>query len=599
MSDDQKKIIPINYTNREFQGIRRDLLQIAERHYPDTFQDFSQASFGSIMVDNLAYVADQLSFYLDYNVNETFLDTAYQYENIIRHGRTLGYKENGRASTFGKVALYVLVPASTTGLGPDRRYIPVMKKGSTFSSDTGLNYVLTENVDFAAPRTQVIAARSNPTTGAPTFYAIKTYGNVVSGQFGVERVTVGAYERFKTITLSTSNISEIISVFDEQGNEYYEVEYLAQDLIFKEVSNSNFKNDNVPSILKPFLVSRKFVVNRSRSSVTLQFGSGKSGETEIVADPASVAMDVFGKTYVTNTTFDPSKLTKNESMGIVPSDTTLTIRYRTTNPTNSNLAVGSLNRVKSPLVDFEDRNSLSATSISDVITSIEVSNEEPIVGDVTNPTSDEIKRRIFDTFPTQNRAVTQADYENMIYRMPSKFGSIKRCSAQRDPDSRRRNINIYVISEDNFNNLVTTNNTIKNNLKTWMNNYRMLSDTIDVLDAFIINYGIDFVVKPSIGADRFSLVDTCINTLRQKYTAEKLFIGEHIDVADIYKTLSEVEGVQSVSSVKITNKSGSNYAATQFDINENTSPDGSLIIIPKNAVAELKFPTVDIVGKIK
>ena len=599
MSDEQKKIIPINYTNREFQGIRKDLLQIAERHYPDTFQDFSQASFGSIMVDNLAYVADQLSFYLDYNVNETFLDTAYQYENIIRHGRTLGYKDNGRASTFGKVALYVLVPASPTGLGPDRRYIPILKKGSSFSSDTGLNYVLTENVDFSEPKTQVIAARSNTTTGAPTFYAIKTYGNVVSGRFGSERVVVGAYERFKTITLSTSNISEIISVFDEQGNEYYEVEYLAQDLIFKEVSNSNYKNDNVPSILKPFLASRKFAVNRSRNSVTLQFGSGKSGESNVVADPAEVAMDVFGKTYVTNTTFDPSRLTKNESMGIVPSDTTLTINYRSTNPTNSNLAVGALTRVKSALLDFEDRNSLSATSVSEVISSIEVSNEEPIVGDVTNPTSSEIKRRIFDTFPTQNRAVTQADYENMIYRMPSKFGSIKRCSAQRDPDSRRRNINIYVISEDNFNNLTLTNNTIKNNLKTWMNNYRMLSDTIDVLDAFIINYGIEFVVRPSIGADRFTLVDECINILRDKYTNEKLFIGEHIDVAGIYTTLSGVEGVLSVSNIKIVNKNGSNYSSTQFDINENTSPDGSSIIVPRNAVAELKFPTVDIVGKIK
>ena len=599
MSDEQKKIIPINYTNREFQGIRKDLLQIAERHYPDTFQDFSQASFGSIMVDNLAYVADQLSFYLDYNVNETFLDTAYQYENIIRHGRTLGYKDNGRASTFGKVALYVLVPASPTGLGPDRRYIPILKKGSSFSSDTGLNYVLTENVDFSEPKTQVIAARSNTTTGAPTFYAIKTYGNVVSGRFGSERVVVGAYERFKTITLSTANISEIISVFDEQGNEYYEVEYLAQDLIFKEVSNSNYKNDNVPSILKPFLASRKFAVNRSRNSVTLQFGSGKSGESNVVADPAEVAMDVFGKTYVTNTTFDPSRLTKNESMGIVPSDTTLTINYRSTNPTNSNLAVGALTRVKSALLDFEDRNNLSATSVSEVISSIEISNEEPIVGDVTNPTSSEIKRRIFDTFPTQNRAVTQADYENMIYRMPSKFGSIKRCSAQRDPDSRRRNINIYVISEDNFNNLTLTNNTIKNNLKTWMNNYRMLSDTIDVLDAFIINYGIEFVVRPSIGADRFTLVDECINILRDKYTNEKLFIGEHIDVAGIYTTLSGVEGVLSVSNIKIVNKNGSNYSSTQFDINENTSPDGSSIIVPRNAVAELKFPTVDIVGKIK
>ena len=187
----------------------------------------------------------------------------------------------------------------------------------------------------------------------------------------------------------------------------------------------------------------------------------------------------------------------------------------------------------------------------------------------------------------------------MIYRMPAKFGSVKRCSAQRDPDSRRRNINIYTISEDNFGNLTATNSTIKNNLKTWMNNYRMLSDTIDVLDAFIINYGIEFVVKPSIGADRFTLVDTCINTLTARYSREKMFIGEPIDVADIYTTLSNIEGVLNVSSVKITNKNGANYSSVQFDINENTAPDGSSIIIPKNAVAELKYPSVDITGKIK
>ena len=334
MAGDQKKIVPIKYTNREFSTIREDLLGIAERFYPDTFQDFSEASFGSLMIDTVAYVADQLSFYLDYNVNETFLDTSYQYENVVRQGRILGYKNPGRASTFGKVALYVLVPATTTGLGPDRRYIPVLKKGTSFGTNTGQSFILTENVDFSDASNQIIAARTNPTTGAPTFYAIKSYGNVVSGRFGTERVTVGAYERFKKIALSTQNVSEIISVFDTEGNEYYEVDYLAQDMVFKEVANSNFKNDNTPSILKPFLVSRKFIVERDRNTVSIQFGSGKSGETNVVSAPATVAADVFGKTYITQTTFDPSRLSKNESMGVVPSNTTLIVTFRSTNPTN-------------------------------------------------------------------------------------------------------------------------------------------------------------------------------------------------------------------------------------------------------------------------
>ena len=370
-------------------------------------------------------------------------------------------------------------------------------------------------------------------------------------------------------------------------------------MILQEISNKNYRDDNVPSILKPFLVSRKFTVNRSRNRVSLQFGSGKSGETNVVASPSEVALDLFGKTYISSTTFDPSRLTKNSSMGIVPSDTILNIIYRLNNAGSSNLSVGALNTVDSAALDFADRRILSQTVVSEIFNSIEVLNEEPIIGDVAGVSRDELKRRIFDTFPTQNRAVTQADYENMIYRMPSKFGSVTRCSAQRDPDSRRRNINIYVISEDNFGNFVATNSTIKNNLKTWMNNYRMISDTIDVLDPYIINYGIDFAVKPDIAADRYTLVDRCISALNAEYTREKMFIGESINVADIYSVLSKVEGVQSVSSVKITNKKGSNYSAVSFDVNENTSPDGSSIIIPNNAVAELKYPSVDITGKIK
>ena len=161
MSDDQKKIVPIDYTHREFQTIRNDLIQVAERLYPDSFRDFSEGSFGAMMVDAVAYVADQLNFYLDYNVNEAFLDTAYQYDNIVRHGRALGYKNRGRPSTFGTVSMYVLVPASATGIGPDLRYTPILKRGSRFSTTSGLNFVLTANVDFAAPQNAIVAARTN------------------------------------------------------------------------------------------------------------------------------------------------------------------------------------------------------------------------------------------------------------------------------------------------------------------------------------------------------------------------------------------------------------------------------------------------------
>ena len=188
MPKDSKKTVAIDYTSRDFSSIRSDLTEIAERFYPDTFQDFSEASFGSMMLDAVAYVGDQLSFYLDYNVNETFLDTSYQRDNVIRHGRILGYKNYGRPSTYGQVALYVLVPASTNALGPDSAYIPIIKRGTSFTSQNGLNFVLTDNVDMADSSNPVVVARTDETTGAPTFYAIKAYGNVVSGFFNSETI---------------------------------------------------------------------------------------------------------------------------------------------------------------------------------------------------------------------------------------------------------------------------------------------------------------------------------------------------------------------------------------------------------------------------
>ncbi len=598
MSDDQKKILPINYTNREFSTIREDLLSMAERFYPDTFQDFSEASFGAIVIDAAAYVGDQLNFYLDYNVNETFLDTAYEYNNILRHGRILGYKSQGRPSTFGQISLFIIVPASTVALGPDEDYLPILRRGARFTSDTGLNFMLTENVDFADPKNDVAIARNDTTTGAPTHYAIRAYGGVVSGMMQQEEIEVGAFQRFRTVELPAVNVTEIISVFDSQGREYFEVDYLAQDIVYKELSNNNFKNDNVPSVIKPYLVARKFVVEYQRDRTVLQFGSGNETESNVIAKPQSVALDVYGKSYTTDRTFDPTKLTNNQNFGIVPSNTTLTIVYRVTNPTNSNVAVNSLTNVANRVFDYKERSRLNGVKIQEINESLEITNEKPILGDTSFLSAPELKRRVFDTFPTQNRAVTQADYENIAYRMPPKFGSIKRVSVQRDPDSQKRNLNMYVISEDRFGKLTKTNNTIKSNLKTWLNNYRMLSDTIDILDPFILNIGIEFVIKPAPSANKFVVLDDAVRFLRTKY-GDTQYIGEQFSVSEVYSYLKEVPGVLDVLKVKLVSKTTSEYSQASITLNDNLSPDGNYLIVPKNAIVEIKFPEIDIKGKVR
>jgi hypothetical protein len=598
MSKDQKKNLPINYTNREFSGIRNDLIELAERFYPDTFQDFSEASFGAMMIDAVAYVGDQMALHLDYNINESFLDTSYQLGNVLRHGRVLGYKDPGRPSTYGEVALYIMVPASSTGMGPDAAYIPILSRGSSFTSDTGLKFVLTENVNFADDKNSVVVAKVDNTTGAPTRYAIKAYGNVVSGDFAQKEVSVGAYERFRRISLNVENVSEIISVFDNEGNEYFEVDYLAQDMVYKELKNKNYKNDNVPSILKPMLVSRKFVVERTPTGYVLQFGSGEDGGSNIVASPQNVALDIFGKTYVTDTTFDPTRITKNQSFGVVPSNTTLTITYRTNNPTNSNVAAGSLKTVSNSRLIYENRASLSSELVGEINTTIEVANETPIVGDITNPSTAEIKRRIYDTFPTQNRAVTQTDYENLAIRMPGKYGSLKRVSAQKDNDSQKRNINMYVVSEDSFGKLIQTNGTIKENLKTWLNQHRMINDTVDILDTYIINIGMEFVIKTVDGADKSAALASAVTRLANKYS-EGFFIGEPIYISDIYSELKKEPNILDVIKVKIVPKTGGSYSYVDLQINKNLSPDGSYLMCPKNAIFELKFPQTDIKGKVR
>ena len=598
MSKDQKKNLPINYTNREFSGIRNDLMELAERFYPDTFQDFSEASFGAMMIDAVAYVGDQMALHLDYNINESFLDTSYQLGNVLRHGRVLGYKDPGRPSTYGEVALYIMVPASSTGMGPDTAYIPILSRGTSFLTDTGLKFVLTENVNFADDKNSVVVAKVDNTTGAPTRYAIKAYGNVVSGDFAQKEVSVGAYERFRRISLNVENVSEIISVFDNEGNEYFEVDYLAQDMVYKELKNKNYKNDNVPSILKPMLVSRKFVVERTPTGYVLQFGSGEDGGSNIVASPQNVALDIFGKTYVTDTTFDPTRLTKNQSFGVVPSNTTLTITYRTNNPINSNVAAGSLKTVSNSRLIYENRASLSSELVSEINTTIEVANETPIVGDITNPSTAEIKRRIYDTFPTQNRAVTQTDYENLAIRMPGKYGSLKRVSAQKDNDSQKRNINMYVVSEDSFGKLIQTNGTIKENLKTWLNQHRMINDTVDILDTYIINIGMEFVIKTVDGADKSAALASAVTRLANKYS-EGFFIGEPIYISDIYSELKKEPNILDVIKVKIVPKTGGSYSYVDLQINKNLSPDGSYLMCPKNAIFELKFPQTDIKGKVR
>jgi len=590
---------PIKYTSREFDSIKRDLLEHAKRYYPDTYKDFNEASFGALMIDTVSYIGDILSFYVDYNVNESFLDSAIEYNNIVRLSRQGGYKYKANPSSYGTVAIYAIIPASTSGLGPDTAYYPILRKGSELSSKSGNTFILDEDVRFDDPSNEIVAARTDSSTGLPTSYAVRAYGRVVSGIFGTESISIGAFQRFRQVQLASTTISEILSVVDSEGHEYFEVDHLSQNTVYKEVSNKGPTATTVPSLLRPMIVPRRYVVERTRNKLFMQFGYG--GPTEIkspsVADPKNVVLQLNGRDYVTDKSFDPYKLLNTDKFGIAPANTTLTIVYRTNTADNVNAAAGSITKVIRPIVEFSNRSNLNDVTVSSVVKSLEAYNDEQIVGDTTLPSADELKRRTIDHFATQNRAVTQQDYEALVYAMPAKFGSIKRCRVIRDPDSLRRNLNLYVISEDSSGKLVASNTTMKENVKVWLNRSKMISDTIDILDAKVVNIGVEFEVIVDEEVNRFQVLAECTQAIRGRFAVTP-FIGESISLTDLYRALNKVKGVVDTKRVNIVKKSGSNYSSVKFDIDEAMSSDGRYLSMPLNVAVELKFPDSDITGAI-
>jgi hypothetical protein len=596
-----KKYPAINYTSRDFNSIKSDLVNYAKRYYSNTYKDFSESGFGSLMLDTSAYIGDILSFYLDYSVNESFLDTALEYENILKLGKQMGYKFNPNPASYGTADFFVIVPSNTNGTGPDETYMPILQRGSSLSSVDGIGFILNEDVNFSNPNNEIIVARVNEDTGAPSSYAIKASGQVASGRTETEEISVGAFKKFPKFKLNGSNITEVISVVDSTGHSYYEVDYLSQDVVYRSTINRGSDNKVTQETIRPFAVPRRFVIDRTRNDVFLQFGFGSEiddSNIDPAIDPSRVVIHQHAKDYTTDINFDPSNFLGTDKLGIAPANTVLTVTYRTNDKNNVNIGSDSLANVDAPIIDFDDLSALDTTKVNEVISSLECSNTEPIVGDVTLPTGDELKKRIYNVFASQNRAVTIQDYKSLCYSMPPQFGAVKRVSVVKDPGSFKRNLNLYVISEDDVGFLEKTNDAIKNNLKTWLDQGRMINDTIDIMDAKVINIGIEFTAIATLEANKYDVLSNAISLLASSYE-KKYEIGEPFYLTNIYNELNGMDGIVDVSQVKIVRKEGAGYSEHFYDIDANFSNDGRYIKCPQNVIFEVKFSDTDIKGTIK
>ncbi len=588
----------IKYTNTDFDSIKQALVEHAKRYYPDRYSDFNNSSFGSMLFDMISYVGDTLSFYIDYQVNESFLETALEYTNIRRIATQMGYNFYGKAAAFGTVDVFVLVPSLSGDLGPNTALIPVLKKGTLLQSSNGASYTLTEDIDFNGLDTVDVVSAKFSDTGATTEYALRASGQVKSGGSYFEEIEVGAQELFKRVRVGPNGISEIISVFDAEGHRYFQVNHLSQEIVYIETTNPSAKSDGVRSILKPQVASRRFVVEQDSTGTYLQFGSGAENEFENdgIIDPSTVMLNMNGKNYITDDGFDPNKLITTDKMGISPENTTLFVEYASNDTLDVSVGVGGLNAITSAEVDFpNDEDRLYATQYSLIISSLEPYNTEEIVYDSSLPTIDEIKYRSYAINSSQNRIVTKQDYEAYIYQMPPTFGIVKRACVYNDPSGTNKRLAVYVIGQAKSGALVNLPSAAKNNIKSWLNKNKMISDVIDIKDPVVINVGFDYKIVVDSRFSRTEVLARVQEKLELKFT-EKMYIGEPLYLTEIYNMINKTRGVIDTVKVKAKMKSSSGYADRIVEVIEILSKDGTYLNTPKNCILEIKYPSLDIKG---
>ena len=592
------KTTPISYTSRDFDSIKEELVNHAKRFYPDQVADFTQASFNSMILDSVAYVGDVLSYYLDYSVNESFLDTAIEIGNIRKHAKSAGFNYGGIAVAYGVIYAYVLVPANSTGTAPDRSYLGTLKKGAQFQSESGVTFTLLEDIRFSDPRCDFIASQFDDETGATTYFAVRGFGQISSGRLGGVEIdlTAATFKKFRRIRIGGTGINEVVDVTDSEGNKYYQVDYLSQEVIYRETTNPLAAVEGVRSILKPFVTARRFVMEQDSTGTYLQFGFGSEDSDDGgIADPAQVVLNLKARNHITDSSFDPNKMLGTDKLGVSPAGTRLKVIYKANDGTGSSVAANSVNQVNDALIEFDNENSLSNGIVAFIRGSLEVNNVDPITGDNSELDAEELRARTKTVFSSQNRAVTTTDYRAAIYRMPKSFGSIKRVQVIQDPNAINRRIAIYLLSQDENGHLISTHSRTKSNLKTWLNRYRAINDIVDVFDAKVLNFEIDFTLSVDIRYDTEVVLNSAIARVRDKYS--KTFeIGEPIYINDIRNILSETKGVIDIRRLRIENKSTGVYSQHRVDFQSIKSRDGTIIIPPKNAIFELKYPDVDIKG---
>jgi len=596
----------IKYVNKTFSDFRQQLIDYAKNYFPDTYNDFSPTSPGMMFMEMAAYVGDVLSFYQDIQLQETLLQYAQEPGNLYSLAYMMGYRP--KISTAATVDIDVFQQVASNGSNvPNWDQALVIPENTQLESTAAgqARFFIDEKVNFGfsssySPTEVSVYASSGNTIN--TFLLKKTV-KAFSGEVKTKTVSVGSPERFKTITLEDSNIIGILDVSDG-ANDWYEVPYLAQDTIFEETANASSDKNLAPYLLSLKKVPRRFVTRfTSTGNLQLQFGAGTTGQDDsvITPDPTNVGLGTGNGISKIDVAYDPSNFMFTGTYGLAPSNSTLTIRYLVGGGVESNVPANTVTTVV-------NQATATGTDTSQAST-IAYNNPRAASGGKDGDTAEEIRQNSLKAYSEQLRAVTREDYIVRALSMPSKFGSVAKVHVLQDQltstksttdniiDSNPLSLSMYVLAYNNDRKLITASSNIKENLKQYISQYRMLTDAVNIKDAFIVNIGIkyDIVLRP--GAVGREVLLRCTQALQEHFDIRKWSINQPINIGTIYSLLDRIKGVQTVQGIEIVNKVGGTYSQYAYDIKGATKNN---IVYPSYdpCIFELRTPNSDIEGRI-
>jgi len=616
----------ISYLGKDFSQFKQGLIDFTKQYFPTSYTDFTDAAPGMIFLELAAYVGDVLSYYADNNLKESMLEQATERSNIYDIAKSLGYSPNNVVPAYVTLDVFQLVPAKGTGaaVAPDYDYALSIKSGMRVKQSTGNAVFRTlDSIEFnfssSANPTEVTIYETDAATNLPTYYLLKKQVRAVSGNVKTATFTFNTPVAYDKIVLPDTNVIEIISVTESDGDNWYEVPYLAQDTVFESVPNL-LENDpdlsqyrsSAPSLLKLRKSAKRFITRlRSDNKIELQFGAGISdnNDEEVVPNPDNVGNGLAGFRRSVDVDIDPSNFLYTRTYGQAPANTTLTVTYTTGNGIADNVPANVLTQLE--FVEFnDDVNTTNSTPLVNFVKStIAANNPIPAVGAKTADTLQDIKNNALANFATQNRLVTREDYIIRAYSMPAKYGSVAKAYivpddqiSQKDLETRIANplaMNMYVLGYNESKQLTMLNQAIKENLKTYLNFYRILTDAVNIKDAFIINIGIDFEISVLPNYNSNEVLLRCVNELKSLFNIDKWQINQPIIKSDINTALANVKGVQSVIGFALTNlyDSDQGYSGNIYDLTTATK-NGVIYPSLDPSIFEVKFPNRDIKGRV-